>query len=187
MKAITTQYAFLFIIFHSSYERQYFAGFLCRAAGMPFVVFGRISLTFRPQPDQNPPTNYAAFVLSMLKKKMNREDSNTIDQTVLRHCIALSSSYLVSDTCMDPEKGAHTWFTGFSHLVDVVVALHAKGQLELETINAASKACSECWSVAGAWRGLEGCRDGVRKLAPKLKKLLDENGRTYRGERVYAP
>ncbi|KAK7049519.1 hypothetical protein VNI00_005550 [Paramarasmius palmivorus] len=150
------------------------------------VFSPQFHLSFLLQPEQNPPTNYAVFVLSMLKK-MKREDPNTIDQAMLRQLIALSSSYLVSDTCMDPDGGAQTWFTGFSHLVDVVVALHAQGQLELETINAASKACSECWSVAGAWRGLEGCRDGVRKLAPKLKRLLDENGRTYRGERVYAP
>ncbi|KAG7096954.1 hypothetical protein E1B28_004351 [Marasmius oreades] len=137
-------------------------------------------------PGQNPPSNFATFVLAVLKR-MNRENPHAIDQAVLRKCIALSSSYLVGDTCMDPDNGIQTWFTGFSHLVDVVVALHAKDQLELETINAASKACSECWTVGGAWRGLEVCRDGVRKLAPKLKRLLDENGRTYRGERVYAP
>ncbi|KAF9259521.1 hypothetical protein L218DRAFT_963561 [Marasmius fiardii PR-910] len=137
-------------------------------------------------PGQNPPSNFATFVLAVLKR-MNRENPQTIDQALLRQCIALSSSYLVGDTCMDPDNGIQTWFTGFSHLVDVVVALHAKDQLELETINAASKACSECWSVGGSWRGLEECREGIRKLAPKLKRLLDENGRTYRGERVYAP
>lgn len=88
---------------------------------------------------------------------------------------------------MDPDNGINTWFVGFSRLIDVVVALHARSELDIDTMNAASKACSECWSVSGAWKGLEGCRDGVRKVAIKLKRLLDENGRTYRGERVYAP
>ncbi|KAJ8086629.1 hypothetical protein AAF712_001984 [Marasmius tenuissimus] len=137
-------------------------------------------------PEQNPPSNYTTFVLAVLKR-MNREDPHSIDQEVLRRCLALSSSYLVGDTCMDPDNGMQTWYTGFSHLVDVVSALHAKDQLELETINVASKACSECWSVGGSWRGLEAGRDCIRKLAPKLKRLLDENGRTYKGERVYAP
>ncbi|KAJ3775857.1 hypothetical protein FB446DRAFT_606707, partial [Lentinula raphanica] len=70
-------------------------------------------------------------------------------------------------------------------LIDVVIALHARGELDIEMMNAASKACSECWSAAGAWKGLEESREGVRKVVGKLKKLLDENGRTYRGERVY--
>jgi ribosomal protein S14 len=59
--------------------------------------------------------------------------------------------------------------------------------LEAETVSSASKACSECWSVAGTWRGFEECREGVREVAGKLKKILDETGRTYKGERVYAP
>ena len=80
-----------------------------------------------------------------------------------------------------------TWRVGFNRLVDVVVALHARGELELETLNAASKACSESWSVSGSWGGLDGARDVVREVAIKLKRLLDENGRTYKGGRVYAP
>lgn len=117
---------------------------------------------------------------------MTRE-SGTVDQTLLRHCIGLSSSYLVTDTSMNPEHGISTWYVGFSRLVDVLVALHARGELEVETVNQASKACSECWSVAGSWRGLDECREGVRAVAGRLKRLLDENGRTYRGETVYAP
>jgi hypothetical protein len=117
---------------------------------------------------------------------MNRK-SQSIDQNILRQCIGLSSSYLVTDTSMNPERGISTWNVGFNRLVDVVVALHARGELEVETVNAASKACSECWSIAGSWKGLEECRDGVRTVAAKLKTLLDESGRTYRGEMVYAP
>lgn len=111
----------------------------------------------------------------------------TIDQEKLRKCISLSSSYLIADSCMDPDNGVNTWFVGFSRLIDVIVALHVRSELDIETMNAASKACSECWSVSGAWKGLEECRDGIRKVAVKLKRLLDENGRTYLGERVYAP
>ncbi|KAG7449199.1 uncharacterized protein BT62DRAFT_929178 [Guyanagaster necrorhizus] len=129
-------------------------------------------------------TDYSAFVLQIL-----RSQPNTIDQSLLRHCIGLSSSYLVTDTTTASSQtaGLQTWYLGFSRLVDVVVALHLLGSLELETVNAASKACSECWTVAGSWKGLETGREHVREVAGKLKRLLDENGRTYRGERVYAP
>lgn len=82
---------------------------------------------------------------------------------------------------MDPESGVNTWTTGFVRLVDVVVALHAINELELETVNAASRACSECWGASSSWRGFEDCREGVRTVAAKLKRLLDANGRTYRG------
>ena len=79
------------------------------------------------------------------------------------------------------------WSVGFNRLVDIVVALHSRCELELETMNEASKACSECWSVSGSWTGLAEGRAVVRSVAIRLKKLLDENGRTYKGERVYAP
>ncbi|KAJ4481543.1 hypothetical protein C8J55DRAFT_560095 [Lentinula edodes] len=139
-------------------------------------------------PEQNPPTNYGKFVISMLKRmSKDAPGEQIIDQTKLRRCISLSSSFLLSDTCMDPDHGVNSWFMGFSRLIDVIVALHVRSELDIETMNVASKACSECWSVAGAWKGLEQCREGVKKVAGKLKKLLDENGRTYRGERVYAP
>jgi len=88
---------------------------------------------------------------------------------------------------MQPDQGIDTWFLGFSRLIDILVALHARNELELETMNAASKACSECWGAAGSWRGLEECREGVRAVAKRLQKLLDPNGTTYRGESVYAP
>jgi hypothetical protein len=88
---------------------------------------------------------------------------------------------------MNPEQGINTWFVGVNRLVDVLVALHIRNELDHETVNAASKACSECWSAAGSWRGLEECREGVRTVAKKLQKLLDPNGTTYRGENVYTP
>ncbi|THH06360.1 hypothetical protein EW146_g9634 [Bondarzewia mesenterica] len=144
-----------------------------------------------PEPDQSaqthmrPPTDYGAFVVNVLSNITRR--SAGIDQQVLRQCLEMSSSYLVTDTTMNPTGGIASWIMGFNRLVDVLVALHARGELEPETVNAASKACSECWTVAGSWRGLDECRDGVRTVAGRLKKLLDENGRTFHGESVYVP
>ncbi|KAI0254893.1 hypothetical protein BJV78DRAFT_1273913 [Lactifluus subvellereus] len=137
------------------------------------------------QVPQRQPTDYEAYVLEVLSTMTRR--SSPIDQSALRQCLLLSSSYLVSDTTMNPTSGINSWNAGLNRLVDVLTALHARGELELETVNAASKACSECWTVAGNWRGLEECREGVRRVAVRLKRLLDENGRTYGGERVYVP
>lgn len=113
--------------------------------------------------------------------------TGAVDQAVLRKCLNLSSSYLVTDTTMNPEGGLNSWYIGFSRLVDVLVALHGRGELELDTVSAASRACSECWSVAGGWRELEEARECVRRIAQRLKGLLDENGRTYRGQKIYTP
>lgn len=132
-----------------------------------------------------PPTDFAAFVINSLAA-MNRQ-SGSIDQAVLRQCLGLSSSYLLTDGTMNSASGKGSWSAGLNRLVDVLVALHARGELEHETVNEASKACSECWTVAGNWVGMEECRDSVRGVAARLKKLLDENGRTYQGRAVYAP
>jgi hypothetical protein len=117
---------------------------------------------------------------------MTRE-TGRIDQAELRHALGLASSHLLADTATDPERGSGRWSAGLHHLVDILVVLHARNELELATVNEASKACAECWSIAGGWRGLDACREGVRGVAGKLKTLLDPNGRTYRGNRVYAP
>ncbi|KAG9317278.1 hypothetical protein JVU11DRAFT_1473 [Chiua virens] len=115
-------------------------------------------------------------------------DSGAIDQGVLRRVIGLASSYLVTDASTNQEGGIASWQTGINRLVDLIVALHHRGELELDTVNEASKACSECWSVAATWRGMEECRQGVKEVAGKLKKLLDEpNRRTYKGHKVYTP
>ncbi|KAJ7781218.1 hypothetical protein B0H16DRAFT_1497486 [Mycena metata] len=139
-----------------------------------------------------PPTDFSRFVLDAIKSSTSTAQApNKLDQEVLRVSLELASSFLVTDTSTNPDlhAGSHTWYTGLSQLVDILVAIHSKDpeELELDTINAASKACSECWTVAGTWRGLEECRDGVRKVGAKLKKLLDEDGYTYRGEYVYSP
>lgn len=132
-----------------------------------------------------PPTNYETYVLEVLTSMTAR--SSTIDQAALRQCLGLSSSYQVSDTTTNPTGGVASWTAGLSRLVDVLTALHSRGELELETVNAASKACSECWTVASNWRGTEECKESIRKIAVRLKRLLDENGRTFGGERVYVP
>jgi len=132
-----------------------------------------------------PPTNFGAFVISILAR--NSAKSGTIDQKILRECIQLASSYLLLDTTTNPERCISTWSVGFCRLVDLVVVLHKRNELELETVSAASKACSECWTAAGNWNGLSECRTLVRDMGGRLKKVLDSNERTYRGERVYAP
>ncbi|PFH52742.1 hypothetical protein AMATHDRAFT_1793 [Amanita thiersii Skay4041] len=132
-----------------------------------------------------PPTDYGAFVIDVLAR--TSRGSRSIDQKELCQCIGLASSFLVTDTTINPQTGIDTWYVGFSRVVDVVVALHSRNELELETINTASKACSECWMVAGSWRGLSNCRGKVKEVAAKLKRVLDPNGKTYRGEAVYTP
>ena len=111
----------------------------------------------------------------------------TIDQRLLQMYLTMTPSYLVMDTSVNSEGGIASWRTGFMRLVDVLVALHKRGELELETVNAASKACSECWSVSGSWRGLDECKETIREVAAKLKTLLDPNGRTFQGQQIYTP
>ena len=128
---------------------------------------------------QLPATDFGAFVINILSHASSRSD--TIDQKVLRRCIQLASSFLVTDTTTNPERGISTWSLGFCRLVDLVVVLHTRNELELETVSAASKACSECWTAAGNWPGLNECRNRVRDIGGRLKKVLDSNERTYRG------
>ncbi|KAF8484578.1 hypothetical protein DFH94DRAFT_238421 [Russula ochroleuca] len=134
---------------------------------------------------QTHPTNFETYIVEALSSMTRR--SSTIDQDALRQCLGLSSSYLVSDTTMNPTGGIISWSAGLNRLVDVLTALHSRGELELETVNAASKACSECWTVAGNWTGLGEGKESVKRVAVRLKELLDENGRTFGGERVYVP
>ncbi len=139
----------------------------------------------QPVQQQTQPTSFETYVVEVLNSMTAR--SSTVDQDTVRQCLMLSSSYLITDTTTNPTEGMNLWCAGLNRLVDVLTALHSRGELELETISAASKACSECWTVAGNWRGLEGSREGVRGVAVRLKALLDEDGRTYKGERVYVP
>lgn len=139
----------------------------------------------RSQSDMSPSTNYGQFVVDVLARTTRQ--SGRIDQRVLRRSIGLASSYLVTDVTMNAEEGVGTWRAGFNRLVDVMVALHMRQELEVETVSTASQACSECWSVAGSWREMDECREGVKGIATRLKGLLDVNGKTYRGQPIYAP
>jgi hypothetical protein len=88
------------------------------------------------------------------------------------------------------ERGIDTWSNGFNRLVDLLLALHNRGELELETISEASRACSECWTVAASWPAGsvgEQSRMKVRQIAGKLRTILDSNRRTYKGGVVYVP
>ena len=85
------------------------------------------------------------------------------------------------DVTSNPEQGISTWHTGLSWLVDLVIVLHKRNELEVETISAASRACSECWTIAGNWRGFDESRQHVREVGGKLKNVLDPNERTYKG------
>lgn len=125
-------------------------------------------------------TDFGAFVIATLAHH-RRNSPDTINQDILRRCINLAACFLITDTTINPDHGIATWFAGLSRLVDLVVVLHLRDDLQLETVNAASRACSECWTVAANWRGLDQCRSHVRELGGKLKGILDTNGRTYRG------
>ena len=58
--------------------------------------------------------------------------------------------------------------------------------LEIETVNEASRACSEAWTISGSWRGLDGARGVVSAIAGKLKDgILDSDGLSYKGQPVY--
>ena len=129
---------------------------------------------------QVPPTDYGSFVVDVMARS-TAGGTTPIDQRVLRQCLGLASSFLITDTTINPLTGADTWYIGFSRLVDIVVALHARDELDLETVNIASRACSECWMAAGSWRGLLDCKNKVKEIATKLRMILDSNDRTYRG------
>jgi hypothetical protein len=144
------------------------------------------------------PTDYGKFVLDalahMAKTKQGDESqgvpsssssspapSSSIDQDVLRQCIRLSSSFLLTDSTMNAETGIQTWSTGMNRVVDIVLALDKKDVLEIETMTEVSRACTECWTAAGAFPGIADCRTHVRDFGIKLKKLLDPGSDSYKG------
>ncbi|KAH6914893.1 hypothetical protein BKA70DRAFT_1216971 [Coprinopsis sp. MPI-PUGE-AT-0042] len=133
-----------------------------------------------PPIEKVPPTDFGAFVLDAISRmtildsddngdgeeqKGDKEPpiSRTIDQSILCQCLRLSSSFLITDASMNPERGTHTWAIGLSRLIDIVIALHNRSELELATIVAATKACRECWIAAGAFTAVEECRGKWRQ------------------------
>ena len=134
------------------------------------------------------------------------EKLNDFAQVQLRTYIMLASSFLALDTTLKehPQDGIASWRLGWDRIVDLLTALHYRGELEYATVNAASSqsrpltlmsrvehpsigALSECWSVSASYKGVEGGREGVREIATRLKKLLDEDGVRYKGQAVYVP
>lgn len=103
--------------------------------------------------------------------------------------MGLAPSYLILDTTTlsSSTVGIQTWSSGFHKLVDIMLVLHARDQLELDTINIASQSCSECWTMTCSFHGLEDARTGVRSIAARLRSILDANGVEYKGEKVYVP
>src|SRR5258708_23282049 len=130
----------------------------------------------QPVQQQTQPTSFETYVVEVLNSMTAR--SSTVEQDPVRQCLMLSSSYLITDTTTNPTEGMNSWCAGLNRLVDVLTALHSRGELELETISAASKACSECWTVAGNLRGVEGSKARAGRAAGLLQTLLEYHGRT---------
>ncbi|KAH7343826.1 hypothetical protein B0J17DRAFT_713983 [Rhizoctonia solani] len=103
--------------------------------------------------------------------------------------VVLAPSYLILDTTTlsSTTAGIQTWASGFHRLVDIMLVLHKREELQLETLNCASQACSECWTMTCAFQGLQDARAGVRSIAARLQSILDPNGIEYKGEKVYVP
>ncbi|QRV72749.1 hypothetical protein RhiJN_00763 [Ceratobasidium sp. AG-Ba] len=127
---------------------------------------------------------YVVRVVSQMTK-----EKGAIDQVSLRNTMGLAPSYLIIDTTTlsSSAVGIQTWASGFHKLVDIMLALHTRDELELDTVNIASQACSECWTMTCSFNGLEDAKSGVRSIAARLQSILDPNGVTYRGEKVYVP
>jgi hypothetical protein len=84
---------------------------------------------------------------TIVKLLLRMESSGRIDQSLLRVFIGLAPSYLLLDCTT--QGGTAKWSLGFHRVVDVMIALHERGELEFDTVNEASKACSEVWSISG--------------------------------------
>lgn len=150
---------------------------------------------------ERPPTDYQRIVI---------QSDNSDDQTSVRYLLALASAHLITDISTNipsssnapsnPDEttkrnqgaaqGLESWSKGFYLLADHIMRLHETNELDLDTLNEASRACSECWMVAASWpAGVLGeqSRDVVRKIAGQLRSILDPNRTTYRGGTVYVP
>ena len=65
---------------------------------------------------------------------------NDSAQAQLRSYIMLASSFLALDTTLKehPQDGITSWRLGWDRIVDLLTALHYRGELEFATVNAAS-------------------------------------------------
>ncbi|KAG9012653.1 hypothetical protein FRB94_005263 [Tulasnella sp. JGI-2019a] len=129
--------------------------------------------------------NYNSTVIHILGRI---SASGTIDQTKLRQLVILAPSYLVLDSTTYPTtaEGVAEWSQGMNRICDVVIALHRKSALDLETLNEVSRSCAESWVICGSWRGLDSGRTAIQRVAGRLKEnVLDADGVRYKGETVY--
>ncbi|KIO25024.1 hypothetical protein M407DRAFT_25664 [Tulasnella calospora MUT 4182] len=118
------------------------------------------------------------------------QNGGSIVQADLRKLIALSPSYLIVDSTVHPNAadGVNQWALGLNRLCEVIIALHRKEELELETLNETSRACAEAWSITSSWRGMERGKAVIGDLSARLREhVLDPDGLTYKGEAIYVP
>ncbi|KZO98192.1 hypothetical protein CALVIDRAFT_478905 [Calocera viscosa TUFC12733] len=111
-----------------------------------------------------------------------------IDQVVLRRWIGLAPSYLMYDQSTGPsaDEGLLGWAEGLHALVGVLQALHARCELEWETMDVASRALAECWSAAACWTGMDVAKRAIQAAGGRLQGCLDaEDKSRFRGRKIY--
>ncbi|EJU06402.1 hypothetical protein DACRYDRAFT_19572 [Dacryopinax primogenitus] len=115
------------------------------------------------------------------------EPRETIDQVVLRRWLLLLPTFLLLDTSTHPApSGLLSWQLGLHSLISLMLALHAQDQLEWDTMNAASRALAECWSISLCWNGMEAAKGVVQSAGGRLKAVLDKDDPTrYKGRLLY--
>ncbi|KAF8681512.1 Zinc finger-containing protein [Rhizoctonia solani] len=138
-----------------------------------------------PTQAHSKPVSYDEYVIRVTA--LMTKEKGSIDQPSLCRTVGLAPSYLILDTTTlsSSTAGIQTWASGFHRLVDIMLVLHKRDELQIETLNRASQACSECWTMTCAFQGLQDARTGVRSIAARLQGILDPNGIEYKGEKVY--
>ncbi|CAK5275609.1 unnamed protein product [Mycena citricolor] len=77
-----------------------------------------------------PHTDFARFVVDTIKASSSLALNE--NQAVIRSALALSPTFLLTDNCTNPDSsGSDTWLLGLNHLADILVALHARNELEV--------------------------------------------------------
>lgn len=139
-----------------------------------------------PELDKLPPTDYGKFVVDAISHMTRNPLSNgRLNQENLRNCLAMASSFMIADTTLNSESGIDSWTTGFKHLVELLLHLHRKGDLDPATMGMSIRACYECWVAIGSFQNLDRGRAVVQECGSKLRACLDEpvpgGGAKYKG------
>ncbi|CAK5263047.1 unnamed protein product [Mycena citricolor] len=80
-----------------------------------------------------PHTDFARFVVDTIKASSSLALNE--NQAVIRSALALSPTFLLTDNCTNPDSsGSDTWLLGLNHLADILVALHARNELEVDLV-----------------------------------------------------